>query len=323
MIRALSVTALAVALVGCGGGGGSGGPVSAGANTESSLSTVVRDGMSWAKRLTRTRNEQMERTMPLPAMVFNVAAQESERWGQLEGWNNPQYMRIGCALAGGAFTAEKIRADTEADGNDVEALKAQGGALRALLEGDVDKASKVCLLGRIKVFGTPVMGWPGDPRSHHAWAAGVHESFSGLPELVGRVVKDVEDLGDGVPKAELEAAILQAIYKHAPVYWTETKAVTQRVQDGQPDGIQVDYTSKSPAPVHFIVNGSMDYQGSPQGWQIIQHGAQWLSGTHVQGNAITLAVNISQAASMEKAATNESTSEGTAIDRNTQGVEIR
>ncbi|WPE96027.1 hypothetical protein PQC53_31885 (plasmid) [Pseudomonas aeruginosa] len=265
----------------------------------------------------------MERTMPLPALVFQVAAQEADRWGQVEGWNDPQYMRVGCALAGGGLTGEKIRADTAANGEDVEALKKESQALKALLEGDAEKASKVCIVGRLKAFGTPIMGWPAGWDGNHAWAAGVHESFAGLPELVGRVVKDVEHLGDGVPQSELEAAMLQAIYKHAPIYWTEAKAIAQRTRDGRPDAIQVDYTGKSPAPVHFIATGSIDYQGSPQGWQISQHGAQWLSGTHVQGNAITLAVNISQAASMEKASTNENTSDGTAIDRNTQGVEIR
>jgi hypothetical protein len=278
--------------------------------------------MTWAKRITRSRDQQWERTMPLPALVFQVATKESARLDAVEGWDDQQLKRVACSLASGFLTGEKIRAETAAGGESVEELKASSVALRTLLEGDTDKAARYCLLGRIKAYGTPVNGWPRGGNNAE-YARGVNESFYALPELVGRVVGDVEKLGDGIQQTELEPAILAAIDKHAPSYWSITKEVAQRAADGRPVPVQLDYTGKSSAPVHFVADGGLDYQGGPQGWQISQYGTQWLSGTHVLGNSVTLAVNISQTASMEKASTSENTRDGTSTDRSSQGVEIR
>lgn len=318
--RALTVSALAAALVGC-GGDGSGGPVNSEASTETSLITVARDAISWAKKITRSRNQQWERTMPLPALVFQIAARESERLDAVEGWGDPQVTRIACSLASGAMTGEKIRADNGVEGEELEALKRESLAIRALLEGDVEKASNYCLIGRLKAFSTPVNGWPRGT-DDTTYAVGVIESFSGLPELVGRVVQEVKGVGDGVAQNELEAAVLQAISTHAPMYWAITREKVAQSTSGQRAGITKDYSGKSPSPVHFTSAG-VDYQGGPQGWMITQYGVPWLSGTHVLGTAVSLAVNIRQSASMENSSTSENTRDGTAIDRNSQNVEVR
>lgn len=314
MIRAFTVAALSAALAGC-GGGGSGSPASAGASSESNVQTVVRDAVSWAKRITRSRDHGWERTTPIPAMVFQVAAEYADELAATEGWGNTQLSAVACNFAAGTMTTETIIEQTKAGGADIEELKSKSAALKGVLSGDLLMTQRYCFVNRLKIFARPVSGWPA--RSDEAgYAKGVYQSFSALPDVVGRIVKSVETYGDGVTREELATAIRAGIDNERQAYWT----AVPKLENVPP--VQLDFTGSGPSPVHFNAGG-LDFQGGPQGWMLSQYGTQWLSGSHVLGTTVTLAVNMRQSAAMDKSSSTENSQDGTSINRSTQGVEVK
>lgn len=157
----------------------------------------------------------------------------------------------------------------------------------------------------------PVPGWPYgcfDCKEQSDWARGMARKVVYANLILAQLYPAVGSQALADPAAA--KAAVQAAWKKLPP--DTILSAWKMAGDQVKGGINFDFSSHQPAPVHFVI-GNNDFQGGPNGWKWSQNGVVWFGDGRLSGQSRDLSLE----SAIDKS-TSQTSSSGTSSGTSTE-----